>query len=152
MANIEKAEEVKLERDYNAQGVGLYRTEYMFLNTSRVPTEQEQFLAYKAVAEGVAPNAGGHSHARSGRRQTDGGEAGLFPKENNPFMGFRAIRFCLEHQDDFQGAAPRDPDGERVWQGAADVPDDQRARGTGARERRAWRVHGGIEGARTAVR
>src|SRR4051794_32914015 len=56
MANIEKSDEVKLVRDYNAQGVGLFRTEYIFLSASRIPTEQEQFLAYKAVAEGIAPN------------------------------------------------------------------------------------------------
>jgi phosphotransferase system enzyme I (PtsI) len=53
MANIEKPEETKLVQEYNAHGVGLFRTEYLFLNSSRIPTEQEQFLAYKTVAEGV---------------------------------------------------------------------------------------------------
>ncbi len=102
MANIEKAEEVQLVREYNAQGVGLYRTEYMFLNSSRIPTEQEQFLAYKAVAEGVAPNSVIIRTLDLGGDKPMAGSPDLFPKENNPFMGFRAIRFCLEHQDIFK--------------------------------------------------
>src|SRR5688572_12447005 len=102
MANIEKSDEVKLVRDYNAQGVGLFRTEYMFLSASRIPTEQEQFLAYKAVAEGVAPNSVIIRTLDLGGDKPMAGNPELFPKENNPFMGFRAIRFCLEHQDIFK--------------------------------------------------
>jgi phosphotransferase system enzyme I (PtsI) len=102
MANIEKADEVRLVQDYHAQGVGLYRTEYMFLSSSRIPTEQEQFLAYKAVAEGVAPNAVIIRTLDLGGDKPMAGNPDLFPKENNPFMGFRAIRFCLEHHDIFK--------------------------------------------------
>lgn len=102
MANIEKPDEVKLVREYNAKGVGLFRTEYMFLSSSRIPTEQEQFLAYKAVAEGVAPNAVIIRTLDLGGDKPMAGNPDLFPKENNPFMGFRAIRFCLEHQDIFK--------------------------------------------------
>lgn len=102
MANIEKSDEVRLVRDYHARGVGLFRTEYIFLNSSRVPTEQEQFLAYKAVAEGVAPNEVIIRTLDLGGDKPMAGNPELFPKENNPFMGFRAIRFCLEHQDIFK--------------------------------------------------
>lgn len=102
MANIEKSDEVKLVRDYNAHGVGLFRTEYMFLNSARIPTEQEQFLAYKAVAEGVAPDTVIIRTLDLGGDKPMAGNPDLFPKENNPFMGFRAIRFCLEHQDIFK--------------------------------------------------
>ncbi|ACB75725.1 phosphoenolpyruvate--protein phosphotransferase [Opitutus terrae] len=102
MANIEKPDEVKLVRDYNAAGVGLYRTEYLFLSSSRVPSEQEQFLAYKAVAEGLAPNPVVIRTLDLGGDKPMAGNPELFPKEDNPFMGFRAIRFCLEHQDIFR--------------------------------------------------
>ncbi len=102
MANIEKSDEVKLVRDYNATGVGLFRTEYVFLSSSRIPTEQEQFLAYKAVAEGVAPNPVIIRTLDIGGDKPMAGIPDLFPKENNPFMGFRAIRFCLENLSIFK--------------------------------------------------
>jgi phosphotransferase system enzyme I (PtsI) len=97
MANIEKPEEVPLVRDYNAEGVGLFRTEYLFLNSARIPTEQEQFLAYKAVAEGMAPHPVIIRTLDLGGDKPITGNPDLFPEEDNPFMGFRAIRFCLEH-------------------------------------------------------
>ncbi len=102
MANIEKEEEVAQVNAYFAQGVGLYRTEYLFLNGARIPTEQEQFLAYKAVVEGIAPNTVVIRTLDLGGDKPLASEPGLFPKENNPFMGFRAIRFCLENQELFK--------------------------------------------------
>jgi phosphotransferase system enzyme I (PtsI) len=97
MANIEKVEEVAQVNEYFAQGVGLYRTEYLFLNAARIPTEQEQYLAYKAVVEGLAPNPVIIRTLDLGGDKPMASEPGLFPKESNPFMGFRAIRFCLEN-------------------------------------------------------
>jgi phosphotransferase system enzyme I (PtsI) len=102
MANIEKVEEIEQVKQFFAEGVGLFRTEYLFLNASRIPTEQEQFLAYKAVVEGVAPypviirtlDLGGDKPMTS--------DPDLFPKEDNPFMGYRAIRFCLDNQQLFK--------------------------------------------------
>ena len=78
--------------------MGLFRTEYLYLNSSRIPTEQEQFLAYKAVAEAMAPLPVDHPHAGP-RRATSRWLAvpTCFQREANPFLGFRAIRFCLEH-------------------------------------------------------
>jgi phosphotransferase system enzyme I (PtsI) len=102
MANIEHAEEVKLVREYRAEGVGLFRTEFLYLSSPRVPTEEEQFAAYRAVAEGVAPHPVIIRSLDLGGDKPMAGNPGLFPKESNPFMGFRAIRFCLEHQDIFK--------------------------------------------------
>src|SRR5688572_28486598 len=102
MANIEKAEEVTKAKAYYSEGIGLYRTEFLFLNTSRVPSEQEQFLAYKSVVEGMAPLPVVIRTLDLGGDKPMTGKSDWFPKENNPFMGFRAIRFCLEHQDVFK--------------------------------------------------
>ena len=102
MANIEKAEEVTRAKAYYAEGVGLYRTEFLFLNTSRVPSEQEQFLAYKSVVEAMAPLPVIIRTLDLGGDKPMAGKSDWFPKENNPFMGFRAIRFCLEHHDVFK--------------------------------------------------
>ncbi len=102
MANIEKAEEVTKAKAYYADGVGLYRTEFLFLNAARIPNEQEQFLAYKAVVEAMSPQPVIIRTLDLGGDKPMVGKADLFPKENNPFMGFRAIRFCLEHADIFK--------------------------------------------------
>lgn len=102
MANIEKAEEVVKAKAFAADGIGLYRTEFLFLNAARFPTEQEQFVAYKSVAESMAPAPVIIRTLDLGGDKLMAGKSELFPKENNPFMGFRAIRFCLEHQDIFK--------------------------------------------------
>ncbi|MEY4939016.1 MAG: hypothetical protein RIQ93_751, partial [Verrucomicrobiota bacterium] len=102
MANIEKTEEVSKAKTFFADGIGLYRTEYLFLNASRLPSEQEQFVAYKAVAEEMSPRPVVIRTLDLGGDKPMAGHANLFPKEDNPFMGFRAIRFCLEHQDIFK--------------------------------------------------
>ena len=102
LANIEKAEEVTRAKAYFAEGVGLYRTEFLFLSGSRMPNEQEQFIAYKSVAEAMAPHPVIIRTLDLGGDKPMVGKADLFPKESNPFMGFRAIRFCLEHTDIFK--------------------------------------------------
>jgi phosphotransferase system enzyme I (PtsI) len=102
MANIEKVDEVDQVKDYFAQGVGLYRTEYLFLNASRMPNEQEQFLAYKAVVAALAPNPVIIRTLDLGGDKPMASNPDLFPKESNPFMGYRAIRFCLDNPDIFK--------------------------------------------------
>jgi phosphotransferase system enzyme I (PtsI) len=102
MANIERTEEVAKAKSFVADGIGLYRTEFLFLNTARLPTEQEQFVAYKSVVEAMAPQPVVIRTLDLGGDKPMVGHADLFPKEDNPFMGFRAIRFCLEHQDIFK--------------------------------------------------
>jgi phosphoenolpyruvate-protein phosphotransferase (PTS system enzyme I) len=89
-------------KEYFAQGVGLYRTEYLFLNASRIPTEQEQFLAYKAVVEALAPNPVIIRTLDLGGDKPMASNPDLFPKEANPFMGYRAIRFCLDNPELFK--------------------------------------------------
>lgn len=102
MANIEKVDEVALVDEYNAEGVGLFRTEYLYLNDSRMPSESEQVIAYKTVAESLSPRPVVIRTLDLGGDKPMTGNPELFPKEDNPFMGFRAIRFCLEHTDIFK--------------------------------------------------
>ena len=99
-ANIGTPKDLKGVREYGGEGVGLYRTEFLYMGRDQLPTEEEQFEAYKAVLEGM-----------SGKpvvvRTLDiGGDKELpyleLPKELNPFLGFRAIRLCLEEQDIFR--------------------------------------------------
>lgn len=100
--NIEKVDEVALVSDYNADGVGLFRTEYLYLSTSRMPSESEQTVAYRRMAETLAPKPVIIRTLDLGGDKPMSGNPQLFPREDNPFMGFRAIRFCLEHTDIFK--------------------------------------------------
>ncbi len=102
MANIEKAEDVAKAKAYVADGIGLYRTEFLYMSSAHFPTEQEQYLTYKSVVEAMAPLPVVIRTLDIGGDKPMAGKTELFPKENNPFMGFRAIRFCLEHQDIFK--------------------------------------------------
>jgi phosphotransferase system enzyme I (PtsI) len=99
-ANIELPEDVYAVAANGAEGIGLYRTEFLYLNRSTLPDEDEQYETYRKVAERVRPNPliirtfdlGGDKLA-GGADITD---------ELNPFLGWRAIRFCLENQDIFK--------------------------------------------------
>ncbi|MGL4968972.1 MAG: phosphoenolpyruvate--protein phosphotransferase, partial [Fusobacteriaceae bacterium] len=79
------------------QGIGLYRTEFLFMNNDRFPTEDEQFEAYKTVAELMEP------HPVTIRTMDIGGDKSLpymqLPKEENPFLGWRALRVCLDRPE-----------------------------------------------------
>lgn len=96
-ANIGTVKDVEGAERHGAQGVGLYRTEFLFMDRTQMPSEEEQFEAYKSVAE-----------AMGGRpviiRTLDiGGDKELpyldLPKELNPFLGWRAIRMCFDKPD-----------------------------------------------------
>ncbi|MCK4859812.1 MAG: phosphoenolpyruvate--protein phosphotransferase [Candidatus Omnitrophica bacterium] len=99
-ANIELPEEIGSALKEGAQGVGLYRTEYFFLNRSVLPSEEEQYQAYKLVAQKMKP------HPVVIRTLDLGGDKFLshldIPLEMNPFLGWRAIRFCLARPDVFK--------------------------------------------------
>ncbi|MFH1856232.1 MAG: phosphoenolpyruvate--protein phosphotransferase [Candidatus Omnitrophota bacterium] len=99
-ANIELAEEVPSVIAHGADGIGLYRTEYFYMNRKDLPTEEEHFEAYKKVAQSLAPNS------VIIRTLDLGGDKFLsqlkVPKEMNPFLGWRAIRFCLARPDIFK--------------------------------------------------
>ncbi len=101
-ANIEKADETSLVKEYLADGVGLFRTEFLYLNAGHIPSEQDQYLAYKEVAEALAPSPVVIRTLDLGGDKPMAGHAHLFPKEDNPFLGYRAIRFCLDHPGIFK--------------------------------------------------
>lgn len=99
-ANIEQAGDIESVRNSGAEGVGLFRTEYLFLNRELPPSEEEQYQAYLKVAEGLKPNP-------VVIRTLDlGGDKLLsslaIPPEMNPFLGWRAIRYCLQHEEIFR--------------------------------------------------
>ena len=99
-ANIEFPDEIPSVIAHGAEGIGLYRTEYFYLNRSDLPKEEEQFEAYKKVAEQMNP------HSVIVRTLDLGGDKFLssieLPYEMNPFLGWRAIRFCLARVDIFK--------------------------------------------------
>jgi phosphotransferase system enzyme I (PtsI) len=99
-ANIELPDEVDAVLANGAEGVGLYRTEFLYLNQTSLPTEEEQFEIYRTVAQGVAPNPLIiRTLDLGGDKLADNIETS---DELNPFLGWRAIRFCLENLDIFK--------------------------------------------------
>lgn len=99
-ANIDTPKDTKLILDNGGDGVGLYRTEFLYMNRSTPPTEQEQFEAYKIVAQSL------DDRSVVIRTLDVGGDKGIsylnLPEEMNPFLGFRGIRFCLKKIDIFK--------------------------------------------------
>ena len=100
-ANIELPEDVDAVAANGAEGIGLYRTEFLYLNRPTLPTEDEQYETYRKVAESVRP------HPLIIRTFDLGGDkmapgAVDIADELNPFLGWRAIRFCLENVDIFK--------------------------------------------------
>ena len=101
VANIGTPKDIKGVIDNGGEGVGLYRTEFLYMGRENFPTEEEQFEAYKAVLEGMKDDK-----PVVVRTLDIGGDKELpylqLPHEMNPFLGFRAIRLCLEEQDMFR--------------------------------------------------
>jgi phosphotransferase system enzyme I (PtsI) len=94
-ANIELPDEVDAVLANGAEGVGLYRTEFLYLNQPALPTEEDQFEIYRRVAQRLAPNPLIiRTLDLGGDKLSDNIEIG---DELNPFLGWRAIRFCLEN-------------------------------------------------------
>ncbi|SDS23051.1 phosphoenolpyruvate--protein phosphotransferase [Opitutus sp. GAS368] len=96
-ANIEKPDEVALVQQYRAAGVGLYRTEFLFLSAPRIPTEEQQYAAYREIVGGLAPAPVTIRTLDVGGDKPLPGDPHLIGPEANPFLGFRAIRMCLEN-------------------------------------------------------
>ncbi len=98
-ANADTPEEVTAAMDFFCRGVGLYRTEALFLRKNEMPSEDVQYLHYRELVEAAAPlsvtirtlDLGGDKVLDLGDRE----------KESNPFMGFRAIRYCLRNPEIF---------------------------------------------------
>lgn len=99
-ANIELPEEIYSVIKHGADGIGLYRSEYFYMNRADLPTEEEQYKAYRDVAKKMLPKS------VIIRTMDLGGDKFLsqleIPREMNPFMGWRAIRFCLARPDIFK--------------------------------------------------
>lgn len=100
VCNIGKPEDAKKAVECDGEGIGLFRTEFLFMDRDTIPTEEEQFEAYKSVAETM-------SEKPVIIRTLDiGGDKEIpylgLEKEENPFLGFRAIRFCLQRRDIYE--------------------------------------------------
>lgn len=98
--NIEKVDDCDAVKLHGAEGVGLFRTEYLFINRDTLPSEEEQYTAYRTVAAQLKPES------VIIRTLDLGGDKFLshlqIPLEMNPFLGWRAIRFCLEEKELFR--------------------------------------------------
>jgi phosphotransferase system enzyme I (PtsI) len=99
-ANVEQASNASEVTAHGAEGVGLFRTEYLFINRNDFPGEEEQFKAYDEIASGLKP-------APVVIRTLDlGGDKQIphlrMPMEMNPFLGWRAIRYCLQEKNVFR--------------------------------------------------
>lgn len=99
-ANIESPNDAEAVKLAGAEGVGLFRTEYLYINRDVPPTEEQQYVAYRQAAAALKP-------LPLVIRTLDlGGDKFLahlpLPQEMNPFLGWRAIRFCLQEQDIFR--------------------------------------------------
>jgi len=99
-ANIELPDELPSVIAHGAEGVGLYRSEFFYMNRAGLPSENEHFEAYKQVSQEVKP------HPVVVRTLDLGGDKFLsqlhIPHEMNPYLGWRAIRFCLARPDVFK--------------------------------------------------
>ena len=97
VANIGTIRDVEGAERNGAEGVGLYRTEFLFMDRDQLPTEEEQFIAYKEVVEAMNGNL------VILRTMDIGGDKELpylnLPKEMNPFLGWRAIRIALDRRE-----------------------------------------------------
>ncbi|HIM56232.1 MAG TPA: phosphoenolpyruvate--protein phosphotransferase, partial [Candidatus Latescibacteria bacterium] len=99
MANVDVPTEVQMALDYGARGVGMYRTEFLYLNY-RLPSEEEQLQVYTSIVEALAP------HPVVIRTMDLGGDKLSHvlevPPEANPFLGWRGIRICLDTPELFK--------------------------------------------------
>lgn len=100
-ANIETADDVKAVQTYGAQGIGLFRTEYLFMNRTTLPSEEEQYESYSKAVKRM------HPHPVIFRTLDIGGDklsalVNGYTTEVNPFLGLRAIRFCLKYPEIFR--------------------------------------------------
>ncbi len=100
MANIESSQDIHAAVNGGAEGIGLYRTEFLFVRENRLPDEEEQFNDYRKVAESIAP------HAAIIRTLDLGGDKVPSDyeeeREDNPALGLRAIRYCLRNPSIFR--------------------------------------------------
>jgi len=98
-ANVGNIEDIKRAKEFGFDGIGLFRSEFLYMENTHFPTEEEQFQVYKEALE-LAQNE------VTVRTLDIGGDKSLpyfkFDKEDNPFLGWRAIRICLDMKDIFK--------------------------------------------------
>ncbi len=99
VANIGSPKDIQGVLENGAEGVGLYRTEFLYMESAELPTEDEQYEAYKAVLEGVNGPVVVRTLDIGGDKEI---AAIDLPKEMNPFLGVRAIRLCFQREDIFR--------------------------------------------------
>ncbi|CAL4318186.1 phosphoenolpyruvate-protein phosphotransferase PtsI [Buchnera aphidicola] len=96
-ANISNINDISNAKKYGAESIGLYRTEFLFMERNQLPSEEEQFLAYKEVATKM------QNKPINIRTMDIGGDKEIpymnFPKEENPFLGWRAIRISIDKKE-----------------------------------------------------
>lgn len=99
-ANIGNLEDLRIAIENGCDGVGLFRTEFLYMQSSEFPSEEKQFEVYKEATQMLGDKP------LIIRTLDIGGDKGLdyfdFPKEENPFLGYRAIRLCLDKKDMFR--------------------------------------------------
>ena len=98
--NIGKPEDAEKVIQNGGEGIGLFRTEFLFMDRPSLPTEEEQFEAYSTVAKTM-----GNKEVIIRTLDIGGDKAVPYleiPKEDNPFLGYRAIRYCLDNPDIFK--------------------------------------------------
>ncbi|MFP4472455.1 MAG: phosphoenolpyruvate--protein phosphotransferase [Candidatus Omnitrophota bacterium] len=100
LANLELPEEIPQIKSQGAEGIGLYRTEYFYMNRADLPSEDEQYAAYRKVVEEMAPDP------VTIRTLDIGGDKYLstlqIPRDMYPFLGWRAVKFCFARPDIFK--------------------------------------------------
>lgn len=101
LANIELPEDAAVASANGAEGVGLYRTEFLFMNRKGPPSEDEQYEAYARVVSAVKGPITIRTLDLGADKQVDSGRS-LGPTPNNPALGLRAIRLCLKEQEMFR--------------------------------------------------
>ena len=101
MGNIEFAEEIASMVAHGAEGIGLYRSEFLYLSRNAPPTEEEHFQAYKAALSGFAPRPVTIRTFDLGAEKFPDGER-TRQREPNPALGLRAIRYSLKHREQFR--------------------------------------------------
>ncbi len=98
-ANVGSVQDIRNALPYHVNGIGLFRSEFLFMENTHFPTEEEQFATYKDAILTLG-------HETIVRTLDIGGDKGLsyfeFPAEENPFLGYRAIRLCLDRTDVFK--------------------------------------------------
>ena len=100
VANIGTPKDIDIVLQNDAEGIGLFRSEFLYMDSKNMPSEEEQFIAYKEVAEKM------QDKIAIVRTLDIGGDKDLkymkLPEETNPFLGYRAIRICLDQVDLFK--------------------------------------------------